>query len=184
MSATITSAPATTSITNCGALLYDIPVVAPACALPFGGNHTDILEACCKDASIVAYRDNCGMYCAALGQSADDLIRCFRSQGAGDAAPFCNVVSSAVSESATADPSVPTTAAASAIGGKGSDKDDDKETASGSDKATQSGSATGSKASNTDNAAPGVKSPSTVSTFGLVIGALLFSATTFGALQI
>ena len=188
MSATITSIASASSsaAANCGALLYDIPVADPACAVPFGGNHTDVLKECCKDANIISYREDCGIYCLALGQDVEKLAECLRSEGAAPQDVFCNRVSSAVTESATGEASVPTTASASVIAGKGTTEGSDKSaTKSGSDdKATETGSSAGSKATKSDSAAAGVRPSSGISTVGVVIGALLFSATAFGAFQI
>ncbi|CAN8103668.1 unnamed protein product [Discula destructiva] len=87
--AALSSASASPSSTSCGATLYNIPVNNVACALPYGGNHTDILSKCCKSADVVSYADNCGIYCLAQDQTVDDLTTCLFQNGAGWADVFC-----------------------------------------------------------------------------------------------
>ncbi|OBR10401.1 hypothetical protein CH63R_06093 [Colletotrichum higginsianum IMI 349063] len=182
LTATGTSAAAAPSTTACGSRLYDTPVQDRVCAMPYGGNHTDIMSACCRDADVVAYYDNCGLYCLALGQSIKDLQDCLFEQGAGYTDVFCrdngNVNASAT---ATGNPDQPPASAQASVvasgGGGGDDKDGGDNTASG----------TGSGASSTSSpnaAAGGLHAPAGVSTLGLTVGALLLSAATFGALQI
>ncbi|CAM1505882.1 Fc.00g115190.m01.CDS01 [Cosmosporella sp. VM-42] len=188
MSSTTSSAAATSSISQCGSTLYDTPVQDASCAIAYGGNHTDIMVACCKDAKVVAYYDNCGLYCQALDQSVADLANCMFDEGAAWADVFCSPNGTAT-VTATKEAAVPATASASVIASGGSkvDGDDDKSTktddSSDSD-ATGTSTSDSSKSTNSDNAAPGTKPPSGISTLGLAIGALLFSATALGAFQI
>ncbi|KAJ4416171.1 hypothetical protein N0V82_006931 [Gnomoniopsis sp. IMI 355080] len=84
------SASATATIAQCGATLYDIPVSDAACAVAFGGNHTDVMSDCCKSADVVSYADDCGLYCLAQDQTVDDLLNCMYSQGIGYSDAFCN----------------------------------------------------------------------------------------------
>ncbi|GKT64907.1 hypothetical protein ColTof4_07304 [Colletotrichum tofieldiae] len=177
-----TAASATPSSTSvCTSNLYDTPIQDRVCAMPYGGNHTDIMSNCCKDADVVAYYDNCGLYCLALDQSIKDLQDCLFEQGAGYTDVFCrdngNVNASAT---ATGNAQPPSSAQASVVasGGAGTgDGDGDGNSASGS-----GGSA--SSTSSPNAAAGGLHAPAGVSTLGLTIGALLLSAATFGALQI
>ncbi|KAF9876764.1 hypothetical protein CkaCkLH20_05610 [Colletotrichum karsti] len=165
------AAPTATSI--CSANLYDSPTQDSNCAMPYGGNHTDIMKKCCKNADIVSYYDNCGLYCLALDQTVADLTKCLYDNGAADNAVFCrgNTTSSATG-SANGQP--PASASASVVVTGGSSSGDSSKT----------GSASGGSSTSSGNAAAGLYAPSGVSTLGLTVGALLLSAATFGALQI
>lgn len=79
MSTTVSSAAASAT---CGSTLYNIPVDDAACAMPYSGNYTDIMEACCKSAAVISYYDNCGIYCLAIDQSISDLTDCMYKNGA------------------------------------------------------------------------------------------------------
>ncbi|KAL0934499.1 uncharacterized protein CTRU02_211298 [Colletotrichum truncatum] len=178
VSATGTSAAATPSSTSiCSSNLYDTPVQDRVCAMPYGGNHTEIMSNCCKDADVVAYYDNCGLYCLALDQSIKDLQDCLFEQGAGYTEVFCrdngNVNASAT---ATGNSPPPSSAQASIVASGGS--------GSGDGDSSAIGSGSSSSSTSSPNAAAGVHVPAGVSTLGLTIGALLLSAATFGALQI
>ncbi|WYZ44014.1 hypothetical protein EsH8_VII_000450 [Colletotrichum jinshuiense] len=175
------SAAAAPSSTNtCTSNLYDTPSQDRVCAMPYGGNHTDIMSACCKDADVVAYYDNCGLYCLALDQSIKDLQACLFDHGAGWTEVFCrdngNVNASAT---ATGNSQPPSSAKASIVASGGGGKDGASGTAGGS-----SGGASSSPTSSPNAAPAGLHAPAGVSTLGLTIGALLLSAATFGALQI
>lgn len=66
MSSTITTTLASASATPTGNAgcrnIYEIPTQDAACAMPFGGNHTEILTKCCGDANVISYYDDCGLY--------------------------------------------------------------------------------------------------------------------------
>ncbi|KAM0820698.1 hypothetical protein AB5N19_06518 [Seiridium cardinale] len=168
MSTTTTS---TSAAATCGSTLYDIPVQDAACALPYGGNHTDIMSACCKSANVVSYYENCGLYCLAEGQSVSDLTDCLHDNGASWTDVFCRGNTSATATGS--DSSLPTSAGASIVA-----------TASDASKtgdSTASGTSSSSTSSSTGNAASRSQSSNGITTLGLTIGALLFSATTLGA---
>lgn len=48
--------------------VWEIPVEDASCGMPFGGNHTDIMSECCGKADVVSYRNDCGLYCLAIGK--------------------------------------------------------------------------------------------------------------------
>ncbi|KAL6404592.1 hypothetical protein AUP68_11414 [Ilyonectria robusta] len=73
MSTTVSSASASASAGSCGATLYDIPIKDAVCAMPYSKNHTSIMAACCNDADVVSYYNNCGLYCLALDQTIAEL---------------------------------------------------------------------------------------------------------------
>ncbi|KAI1759300.1 hypothetical protein GGR53DRAFT_152438 [Hypoxylon sp. FL1150] len=168
MSATSSLSAAAATTTSCGATTYNIPTKDAACALPAGGNHTAVLSACCGDTDVVSYYDGCGLYCLAAGQTVADLTQCLFAHGAAYADVFCNTQGNATATATGA--ALPTSAGASVV-------------ATGT-----SGSATSSSTSDaTDSpgAAAGLRPElGSVSTLGLTIGALLFSATAFGAFQL
>ncbi|KAH6887418.1 hypothetical protein B0T10DRAFT_489773 [Thelonectria olida] len=163
-----TSASATASSTACSNL-YDTPVHDAVCAMPYGGNHTDIMSTCCKDAKVVSYYNDCGLYCLAKGQTVSDLVQCLYKNGAAWEDVFCRGNASA-SATATGEDKIPASASASVI-------------SSGKSSKTKS-SESDSTATSSEGAAPGVKPHSGVSTLGLTIAGLVFSATLFGALQV
>ncbi|KAM0418914.1 hypothetical protein ACHAPT_012179 [Fusarium lateritium] len=192
MSTTTTTAAATaaTACTN----LYDSPNQDTTCAMPYTGNHTDIMKACCGDAQIVSYHNDCGIYCVALDQTVSDLSDCLFKNGAPWESVFCSVPKSVSSDvaSKTKDAAVPASAQASVISGdddkdddKDKDKDSDDKDKDSDDKDSDSTStASSSSSSETGNAAAGVVPQSSVSTLGLTIGALLFSSMALGAFNI
>ncbi|KAI0181207.1 hypothetical protein GGR52DRAFT_23693 [Hypoxylon sp. FL1284] len=168
------SAPAASTTANCGANLYNIPVSDAACALPSGGNHTDVLGACCKSADVVSYYDDCGLYCLAAGQSVEDLTKCLFDHGAAYSDVFCN--KNGTSTATATDAALPTSAGASVVVTHGGSSDPTN-TADGGDSTASP--------SDTPGAAAGLRPElGSVSTLGLTIGALLFSATAFGAFQL
>ncbi|XDG01346.1 hypothetical protein ABKA04_000961 [Annulohypoxylon sp. FPYF3050] len=171
--ATATSSAASASSTDCGANLYNIPVQDPSVGIRAGGNHTDIMSACCKSADVISYYSGCGLYCLAEGQSVNDIINCAYDKGA----PYQDVFYRGnVNATATVtDSALPTSADASVV------------VTGGSTKATGTGSDTDSSATSTSSpgAAANVRPEiGTLSTMGLTIGALLLSATAFGAFQL
>lgn len=164
--ATATSSSSSAQCSN----LYNTPVNDAACAMPYGGNHTDIMSACCKTAKVVSYYSNCGLYCLAKGQSVSDLSDCLYAKGADWGDVFCRGNSSATA-TATGEGKIAASASASVVTGSSSSS---KTKSSESD----------SSATSSEGAAPGIKPRSGVSTLGLTIGALVFSATIFGAVQV
>lgn len=167
---TSTSASASSTASSCGAILYNIPVKDAACAMPYGGNHTDIMSKCCDSADVVAYADNCGLYCLAQGQTADDLTSCLFQNGAPWADVFCNAVGNATANATASD--APLSSGASVVAGTG---------ASG----TKSAGASATGSSNSTNAAPAM-GPGGLG-LGLTtmsVSALLLSSVLLGALQL
>ncbi|KAM5350995.1 hypothetical protein ACJ41O_003718 [Fusarium nematophilum] len=186
MSSTVSApATATTACTN----LYDTPNQDATCAMPFKDSYIDIMKACCGDAKVVSYYNDCGLYCVALDQTVADLEKCLLGKEPLPQDVFC---SGKNTSSLTSDPAVPATAQATVISGGDDDdddssKDDDKDSNDDDDSetsGTSTGTAAASTGTNTDNAAPGVVPQSSVSTLGLAIGALLFSSMALGAFQI
>ncbi|KAI6087396.1 hypothetical protein F4821DRAFT_107515 [Hypoxylon rubiginosum] len=176
MSATSSLSAAAATTTSCGAKTYDIPVADIACALPAGGNHTDVLSACCGNADVVSYYDGCGEYCLVVGQTVDDLTKCMFSHGAAYADVFCNTELGNATATAT-DAALPTSAGASIVATHGSSG------ATGTSGSSTTSSTSG--ATDSPGAASGLRPElGSISTLGLTIGALLFSATAFGAFQL
>ncbi|KAF4332023.1 hypothetical protein FBEOM_14189 [Fusarium beomiforme] len=183
MSSTVSTAVAAPS-TGCAALLYDIPNKDNTCAMPYKNNNTDIMAKCCGDAQIVAYRDDCGIYCVAVDQTIGELSKCLFSNGAPDADVFC---SGSKKTTKTKDAEVPATAQASAISADDNKSKDDSSTgtaASGTSTSTGTSTASSSTSTESGNAAAGFAPKSSISTLGLAIGALLFSSVAAGAFQL
>ncbi|KAH7151675.1 hypothetical protein B0J13DRAFT_546621 [Dactylonectria estremocensis] len=191
MSTTVSSSAAASATAggSCGATLYDIPIKDAACALSYSKNHTSILAACCGDANVVSYYNGCGLYCLAIDQTIAELTECLYDEGAASPDVFCNG-NTTDTATATADGRLAATASASVVvtagssSSTGSSDDDDNDNDSSSTSGSDATSTDKSSATNSDNAAPGFHPQSSVSTLGLAISALLFSATAIGAFQL
>jgi hypothetical protein len=166
MSTTTTSILATPP-SQCGATLYDIPTSDAACAMPFGGNHTEVMAKCCEQ--VVSYQDDCGLYCLAQGQSVQELTDCLFNEGAAYQNVFCNAPTNATA-TATGN-TEPTASGASIVASNGASTTDD------SDPDSDNNSDDGDGGS----AAVSVRGANAV---GLMIGALLFSSAFLGFAQI
>lgn len=139
---------------------------------------------CCGDADVVSYYNDCGLYCLAIDQTVGDLIKCFLSEGAADSAVFCR--GNKTDEATGTHTSLAKTASASVVHAAGSTSTGDSGSDSSSKDGDSTSTASGSSSSSTssDSAAPGVQPKPVVSTLGMTIGALLFSAALFGAVQV
>lgn len=147
---------------------YDIPIKDVACAVPAGGNHTEVMAKCCKDADVVSYNGDCGLYCLALDQSVGDITSCLYSNGVAWGDPFC---SGETNETATAtENSSPTATGASVVSG-------------GADSASKTGdSASSSSTGDSDSsAAAPVRG---MSALGVTVSGLLLSSLLLGAFQL
>lgn len=152
---------------TCGSpSLYDIPVGDIACAVPYGGNHTDVMSKCCKTADVVSYAGDCGLYCLAIDQDTDELTRCFYDNGIAWQDAFCNGEGN---DTATATGnSAPTATGASVVSGSGSS-------------ATKTGSSSSSSSTGDSSAAAPVRG---ISAMGVTISGLLLSSVMLGVLQL
>lgn len=158
--------------------IWTIPITDAACAVSIADNHTDIMKSCCGSADIVSYENGCSMYCRAVDQTVTDLSTCLTGNGAGYSLVFCNSVGNATATGTA----LPTETGVSVIASGTSGAGSSASKSGGS--ATGTGSSSSSTSSSTGNAAAGLRPDSAVSTMGLAIGALLFSATAFGAFAI
>ncbi|RYP27618.1 hypothetical protein DL767_007623 [Monosporascus sp. MG133] len=181
---TTTTGGTATQTGSCGATLYDIPAPDVACAVPFSvgdNDYTDIMTRCCGAADVVSYRGDCGLYCLAVDQSVTELTECLHDAGAAWGDVFCNANGTATA-TAPGDAEVPATASASVVAtgsANGGDGTGDGEPEDGN-----ADNADAPDAEDSPAAAPGLRPEFGVSTLGLTIGALLFSATAFGAFQV
>ena len=89
MSTTTTSV-APSSTADCGVFLFQMPVEDAVCAMAYNDDSVDYMKACCKGADIVSYYDDCGVYCAAVGQSIEDLTDCLYHEGPAYEGVFCS----------------------------------------------------------------------------------------------
>ncbi|RYO89559.1 hypothetical protein DL766_007745 [Monosporascus sp. MC13-8B] len=178
---TATTTGGTATQTNgCGASLFDIPTRDFACAVPFsvgGEDNTDIMARCCGAADVVSYRGDCGLYCLAVDQSVTELTKCLHDAGAAWGDVFCNGNGTATA-TAPGEADVPATASASVVATGGADGGNGEAGDGNADDTDAPG------AEDSPGAAPGLRPEFGVSTLGLTIGALLFSATAFGAFQV
>lgn len=68
---------------------WEIPHTDIACAAPAHGNYSDVMDKCCKSASVAHYNDGCNLYCLAQDQSRKDLSDCMQSSGIKPNEVFC-----------------------------------------------------------------------------------------------
>ncbi|EFX06496.1 hypothetical protein CMQ_6817 [Grosmannia clavigera kw1407] len=166
---------ATAATTTACAGLYNSPAHDASCAIPAGGNHTEIMSACCNGADVVSYYDDCGLYCLAEGQTVQDLILCLYNKGAGWSDVFCSGSSNGTATGTTA---LPTGAGASVVVG----------TATSTTKTgTKTGTTTGtvsSSSSTSSSAASSTRPQAIVSTLGIAVGTLLFSVAAVAVQQV
>lgn len=168
----VLSAAVATSTACTGSLIYDIPVQDASCAVPFGGNHTDIMSQCCGSADVVSYDNNCGLYCLAIEQSVSDITSCLFDNGASYSDVFCRGTGNATASVTASD----TLATGASIIASGSGSSANK---------TSDGTGSGSSTSRSNaNAAPGVALLSGFSVMGFAVTGLVFSSVVFGALQL
>lgn len=146
--------------------VYDTPVRDIACAVAYSEDNLDHMSKCCKEADVVSYYDDCGLYCLALGQSADDLTQCLYDEGLKYPEVFCRDNGTA---SATATGGGDLMPSSSVIATSGSKKETDDDT----DEAEDDG--------DEDSAGALARPQEHTTVVGVVIGTLLFSATAFGA---
>ncbi|EFR05220.1 hypothetical protein MGYG_08233 [Nannizzia gypsea CBS 118893] len=77
MVSTTASSPMPSSTALCGTpTQYDLPVKDVACGVPNRNNNPDLMKMCCNGAPVVAYDNDCALYCLAYKQSADALTHC------------------------------------------------------------------------------------------------------------
>lgn len=169
MATTTTTSAATASppTSNC-INVYDTPVQDIACAVPFSKDNVDHMSKCCKKADVVSYYDDCGLYCLALDQSADDLTQCLYDEGLKYPEVFCRDNGTA---SATATGGGKLMASASVIASS-SDKDDEDDEADNEED---------DEDGDEDSAGALARPQGHTTVVGVVIGTLLFSATALGA---
>ena len=178
-SVTVTSASPVPTAGGCHNL-YVIPTQDAACAMPFGGNNTDIMSKCCKDANVISYYDDCGLYCLAIGQNVGNLTSCLHENGAGDRDVFCGgEVNATATETGPGD--VPETASARVVASGSSDSDDDDNSNGSNGGGNGNGN---SDNSDGDDDSAATQARPVFSVLGFTVGALLVSATAFGALSI
>ncbi|KAK2739286.1 hypothetical protein FQN57_006621 [Myotisia sp. PD_48] len=95
MSTTLSST-APSSSAMCGTpLQYQIPIEDAACAIPNKGDNDDLMEKCCKSASVQSYNNDCALYCLARDQSVKDLTDCLYNNKLPWADVWCNGVQNA-----------------------------------------------------------------------------------------
>ena len=163
--------------TQCAASLYEMPVRDIACAVRYSEDNIKHMADCCNDADVIAYYNNCGLYCLAQGQSAKDLTDCLYEKKVPYQDVFCNGNQTASATGSGTAGLVPS-ASASVVAGNDDDNDDDNNNNNGS------GSNNNGDSNNNDNGDGGsAASKPGVGVMGVTVGALLFSAL-FGAFQL
>ncbi|KAL1883339.1 hypothetical protein Daus18300_000397 [Diaporthe australafricana] len=168
VTSTTASAGATNTCTSPS--LYDIPVNDTACAIPYGGNHTDVMSNCCKSADVVSYQDNCGLYCLVIDQTVSDVTDCLYGDGIAWADAFCNGEGNDTA-TATAGGGGALATGASVVGGASASK-------------TGGSSSSSSTSSSSSSAAAGVVPVKGFGTAGLAVSGMLLSSVLFGVLQL
>lgn len=171
----VTSTTASTGATNTctSPSLYDIPVNDTACAIPFGGNHTDVMSNCCKSADVVSYNDNCGLYCLVIDQTVSDVTQCLYGDGIGWADAFCRGDGNDTATATAGSGGALATGASVISNGDGA-----------SASKTGDSSSSSSTGSSSSNAAAGVAPMKGFGTTGLAVSGMLLSSVLFGVLQL
>ncbi|KAJ5835255.1 hypothetical protein N7447_001281 [Penicillium robsamsonii] len=103
MSSTSTTSSASASGTACGARVWEIPTTDAACAAILGGNMTDVMDDCCKNAKVSKYENDCGIYCLAQGQDVNELQSCLTSKSNNYHNVFCNAALNATATATAKD---------------------------------------------------------------------------------
>ncbi|KAG9250222.1 uncharacterized protein F5Z01DRAFT_678020 [Emericellopsis atlantica] len=173
MSTTLSTVP-TPSAATCHNV-YEIPVQDSACAMAYSDDAVDYFESCCKSADVYSYGDDCGLYCVASGQTVEELTACLIDEGAQHGQVFCSGNTTATA-TGDGEPYASATATVISDSSDNNDKNDDKNGDKDSDN-KDGGDNSNSDDGDNDNAA--VKS--SVSVFGVVMGAMLFSGMTLAA---
>ncbi|CAG9954873.1 unnamed protein product [Clonostachys rosea f. rosea IK726] len=158
-----TSSAAAPSTSAVCASIWQTPNEDKNCAMPRTDKNVDYMKKCCKDAQIVSYYNDCGIYCLAVDQTIEDLVDCLHGEGAGDRDVFCRGTgndTATATDVGSLDPTITASIISGATSSSSSGKDDN------SDKEDDKGAA--------------VKG--TVSVLGLAIGTLLISAFTIGGI--
>ncbi|EFX05418.1 hypothetical protein CMQ_3487 [Grosmannia clavigera kw1407] len=191
MTSTLSSAAAATTTPCAG--LYTLPTYNANCAMPYGGNHTEIMTKCCKNADVVSYHDSCGLYCLAVDQTIQDLYLCLYANGAKYSEVFCSNDNNATASGDIS--SIPTGYQASVVVGTQTDTitshtgtthtgtTGKTTTSTATSDATKTASSS-SGSSSSKSAASETRPLAIVNTLGLAISALLVSAVAFGVQQI
>ena len=176
MSTTTTSVSPSASST-CGVNLYDTPVRDAVCAMSYSDENIKYMQACCKDADIVSYYDDCGLYCQALDQTIDDLTSCLYDEGAAYQDVFCTGANNAT---ATSD-GEPLPSSTSRVIGDDDDSNDDSNNDDNSDDSNDSNNDDNSDNSDSSNDDDSAAPRSGANVFSFAIGTLLLSVM-FGTL--
>ena len=145
--------------------LYDTPNHDAVCAMPYSANHTKLMSTCCKEADVISYYDNCGLYCLAIDQSVADLTKCLYDNGAAWEDVFCRGNKTATATATGIVNENLASASASVIATGNDDKKDDDE-----------------KKTDSKNGGGRVICQGYVTTFGLAIAGLLLSHAMFNGM--
>lgn len=191
-----TTAVSTAAPLPCGAVLYDTPVRDIACAMPYTDDNVDLMAKCCKDADVVSYYGNCGLYCVTLGQSSEELSDCLYDGGTRWESVFCRDDGEGTT-AVTGGDDIAKTAGIGVVATSGSRTDTDDDDASKNDDSDKDDKNDGDEKdddrnddSYDDSPVPGSlgNAPSMprplgyVTLLGVTIGALAFSGSILGAL--
>ncbi|KAG8162748.1 hypothetical protein KVR01_007226 [Diaporthe batatas] len=148
--------------------VYDIPTSDVACAVPAGGNHTEVMSGCCRGADVVSYGGGCGLYCLAQGQAVDDLTACLFAGGIPWQDAFCRGEGNATA-SATGN-SAPTASGASVVGG--------------ASKTSGGAPSPSSSAGDAESGAAAAAPAGGVGALGAAVGGLLLSSLVLGVFRL
>ncbi|KAI9896398.1 hypothetical protein N3K66_008570 [Trichothecium roseum] len=168
MSTTTTSV-APTPTNDCGVFLFQMPVEDAVCAMAYSDDSVGYMKTCCKGADIVSYYDDCGVYCAAVGQSIEDLTDCLYDEGAAYEGVFCSGKKNAT---ATGDGEPLPSSTSRVIDGDDDDSDDSNDDGGKDDGKDDGDSSSDDSKDDDDSSAP--RSGAGAAT--LAVGTLLLSA--------
>ncbi|KAG5294391.1 hypothetical protein I7I48_10887 [Histoplasma ohiense] len=96
MATMTSSAAAPTGSTLCGTpLLYELPTLDAACAVPNNTQTIASMGDCCKHTNVTSYDGGCALLCLAVGQSVGELTKCLYSTGVAYNNVWCNMLPNA-----------------------------------------------------------------------------------------
>ncbi|EEH05729.1 conserved hypothetical protein [Histoplasma capsulatum G186AR] len=96
MATMTSSAAAPTGSTLCGTpVMYEIPTLDAACAVPNNTQTIASMRDCCKHTNVTSYDGGCALVCLAVGQSVGELTKCLYSTGVPYNDVWCNMLPNA-----------------------------------------------------------------------------------------
>lgn len=181
-----TTTPATTTTTvtqptptnNVCPNVRDLPIDDAACGVAYSDDNVDRMKSCCKDADVLSYYDECGLYCLAEDQTIGELFKCIQGDMGDD---FVDVFCSRPETATASGGEEPRESAdVTKVAGGGSNDDDDNDNDDNDDD-NDNNDDNNDDEDDDDSAAVGLVPHSGITLVGVALSTLLFSAAAIGA---